>query len=296
MRVAAFRVQGKDGKQADLGVVPLPGLMGHDLENVNRWREAVGLPAVTEAELAKLAQAVDVGGQPGQLYDQAGENPGSGEKSRILVAVARREGVAWFFKMTGDDEVVTQQKPALIEFLKSVTFEAGGGQTELPPSHPPVSGSELLSAQAPPAALSSEGKPSWQVPSQWKEVTGGPFLLAKFSVEGSETPPTSVNVSMSAGEGGGLLMNVNRWRGQLGLSPLSEAEITKELTAVETPGGKTMMLDVMGTDAKTGKKARLVAAIVPQPGRTWFYKLMGNEQVVAGQKDAFTKFVQTAKY
>jgi hypothetical protein len=40
----------------------------------------------------------------------------------------------------------------------------------------------------------------------------------------------------------------------------------------------------------------VVAAIIPQGGRTWFYKLMGNAQVVEKQKDAFTKFVQTAKY
>src|SRR5436190_6051901 len=41
MRVASFRVNGKDGKQADVGVVPLPGLMGRDLENVNRWRSSL---------------------------------------------------------------------------------------------------------------------------------------------------------------------------------------------------------------------------------------------------------------
>src|SRR5512133_3896881 len=37
MRVASFRVQ--DGsKQAEMGVVPLPGLIGRDVESVNRWR------------------------------------------------------------------------------------------------------------------------------------------------------------------------------------------------------------------------------------------------------------------
>jgi hypothetical protein len=35
---------------------------------------------------------------------------------------------------------------------------------------------------------------------------------------------------------------------------------------------------------------------VLQANRTWFYKLMGNEQVVTEQKDAFMKFVQTAQY
>jgi hypothetical protein len=120
-------VAGKEGKQADVSVVPLPGLAGGDLDNVNRWRGQVGLKGVTQEELARLAQPVTIDHQAAQLYEQAGENPGSGGKSRILAAVTRREGVAWFFKMTGDDELVAQQKPAFIEFLQSVAF----------PSHAP---------------------------------------------------------------------------------------------------------------------------------------------------------------
>ena len=45
MRAASFRVPGKDGKQADVSVIPLPGLAGSDLDNVNRWRGQVGLSA-----------------------------------------------------------------------------------------------------------------------------------------------------------------------------------------------------------------------------------------------------------
>ena len=127
MRAASFRVAGKDGKQADVSVIPLPGLAGSDLDNVNRWRGQVGLPGVSEAELAKLAQPVEIAGQSASLYEQAGTNPGSGEKSRILAAITRRDGTAWFFKMTGDDALVAGQKPAFIEFLKSVSFPAGDG-------------------------------------------------------------------------------------------------------------------------------------------------------------------------
>ncbi len=294
MRVAAFRVQGKDGKQADLGVIPMPGSMGHDVDNVNRWRENVGLKPVAEADLAQLAQNVDVGGQPGQLYDQAGENPGSGEKSRILVAIARHDGIAWFFKMSGDDELVAQQKPALIDFLKSVTFETSPDQAGLPPSHPPIGGADAMSMPGMPMAGAGGDKPNWQVPTGWKEIPGGAFLLAKFEVGG--TPQTTVNVSRSPGEGGGVLMNVNRWRGQLGLAPLSDEDITKEATSLDTSGGKAMVFDMTGTDARSGQKARLMAAIIPQGGQTWFYKLMGNEQVVDGQKDAFTQFIKSVKY
>ena len=292
MRAAAFRVQGKDTKQADVGVIPLPGFMGHDLENVNRWRESVGLKAVNEADLAKLAEPVEVAGQPGKLYDQAGENPGSGEKNRLLVGVFQHEGVAWFVKMNGDDELVAAQKPAFVDFLKSVSFPAAGAQAELPPSHPSVGGAGLLSAQTPPAP--AEGKPEWQVPAGWQEVAGGQFLVAKFLVTGLENSKANVNVSTSPGDGGGLVGNVNRWRGQLRLSPLAEADISKLVTQVDTAGGKAMIIDMTGTDPN-GQKARLIGAIVPQSSQTWFYKLMGSEQVVEKEKDAFSKFVQTAQ-
>ena len=51
MRAASLRVPGKDGKQADVSVIPLPGLAGSDLDNVNRWRGQVGLPGVSESDL-----------------------------------------------------------------------------------------------------------------------------------------------------------------------------------------------------------------------------------------------------
>jgi len=177
MRVASFRVAGKDGKQAEVGVVPMPGLMGRDLENVNRWRSTVGLGAVREEDLPKLAQPVQVAGQQGQLYEQAGENPGSGEKTRILAAVSRQNDVAWFFKMAGDDELVAQQKPAFIEFLKSVSFATGTAQAGLPASHPPIGDATmpLLSGGASAAGPgASEGKPAWQVPrvgKRWRRAS-----------------------------------------------------------------------------------------------------------------------------
>lgn len=141
MRAASFRVAGKDAKQAEVSVIPLPGLAGSDLDNVNRWRGQVGMPSVPEQELAKLAQAVEIAGQSASLYEQAGANPGSGEKTRILAAITRRDGVAWFFKMTGDDNLVVQQKPAFIEFLRSVSFPPATAQAQLPPSHPPIDAS-----------------------------------------------------------------------------------------------------------------------------------------------------------
>jgi len=288
MRVASFQVQGINGQQADISVVPLPGLAGSDLDNVNRWRGQVGQPAINSEELAKAAASVEIAGQPASLFDQAGALPDSGAKARILAAVLRREGVAWFFKMTGADALVAEQKPAFVEFLKSIQFAASPVSSQSPPSHPP-----LTDSTTPPAG--DVAKPAWQVPANWQEVPAGAFLVAKFQITGDADTQAAVNVSMSAGDGGGPLANINRWRGQLGLAPFGEGELLKQVRSLDVAGGKAMFIDMSGTDARTQQKASLLGAIVPQNGRTWFFKLMGNQQVVARETAAFTSFVQTTK-
>jgi hypothetical protein len=55
-------------------------------------------------------------------------------------------------------------------------------------------------------------------------------------------------------------------------------------------------VDFAGTSPQSGQKARLVGAILRQPNQTWFYKLMGDEQVVGREREAFVKFVQTVRY
>jgi hypothetical protein len=289
MRAASFAVGGADGQAADVAVIPLPGMAGRDLEMVNMWRSQVHLEKIDAAEMDRLTTKVQVGGVEGKLFDMVASAPMEGEKFvlRVLVAMLNREGAAWFFKMTGPDALVKAQREAFVEFLKSAEFTAGGMAVSAP-------GAVQMAPAAP--ATSSEGKPTWTVPAGWQEVAAGQFLVAKFTIAGDGGAQATVNISMSAGEGGGLISNVNRWRKQLGLSDLSADEIIKEVTSVETSGGKAMFVEMAGTDAKSGQPARLVGAMVPQTGQTWFYKLMGDPKIVEGQKAAFTTFVQSAKY
>jgi len=294
MRVASFKIVGTDGKQADVSVIPLPGQAGSDDANVNRWRGQVGLSPLPPDELKKTAQDVEAGGQSAQLYDIPGQDPGNGNAERILAAIQRRADMAWFFKMTGDSDLVEQQKPAFVAFLKSLTFGAPQTPNGMPPSHPAI-GDMGMSTAAAPGPISHEGQPNWQVPAGWQEVPGGQFLIAKFDITGP-SGAAAVNVSSSSGEGGGLVGNVNRWRGQLGLSSLSDEDLNKQVTTIDVAGGKASLVDMSGTDTRTGQPTRLVGVMVPQSGQTWFYKLMGNPKAVESQKPAFVQFVQSAKY
>jgi hypothetical protein len=308
MRVASFKVTGQGGKQADVSIVPLGGFGGGDAANVNRWRGQVGLAAASSEELKQVAQPVEIGGQPADLYDVAGRNPDNGNPARILAAIQHRDGSAWFFKMTGDDELVAAQKGAFIGFLKSLKFEAPEAMA-LPPSHLPIAGGNLPAGHpdiADPAptgvTAADESRPNWKVPSGWREIDAGQFLVAKFAINGDNDTQATVNVSHSAGDGGGLAANVNRWRNQLGLGPLAEGEVERLSAPSElvvpgsTPAGKAMFVDMSQTNSNTGQSVRLIGAMVPLAGETWFYKLMGDGKIVKREKEAFNRFVQTATY
>jgi hypothetical protein len=152
-------------------------------------------------------------------------------------------------------------------------------------------------APASSADATAAARSIWTIPAGWKSVTpSSTMLFAQFLIQDGDAK-AEVNISQLAGEGGGLLANVNRWRGQLGLPQVAqEDDFSKMVSSVDSANGQIQIVDMNGTNAKTGQPARLVGAVVPQNGQSWFYKLMGDEKIVAAQKEAFIKFIQSANY
>jgi hypothetical protein len=297
MRVASFSVTGSSGETADVGVIPLP-TGGDELALVNMWRDQMQLPALTNQTTD--TEVISVGNDSAKLFDIASDALLIDGKfrARILVAMLTRGETSWFFKMTGEDSFVAAQKQNFLQFLKSVSFVESSPvlTTASPMPGTSLGNQNFLVPNANTLVTGginskSNGKSIWTIPPDWKQIDPGAMLFAKFLISSGDGN-ADVNVSSLAGEGGGLVANVNRWRGQLGLSPIVDIL----MSSFDVAGSKAQVVDFTGTDSKTGKPARLVGAVVPQNGQTWFYKLMGNEQIVAQQKDAFIKFIQSAKY
>ena len=301
MRLASFKVKAEDGRTADVSIIPLPGLAGSDLENVNRWRGQVAMPPVKEEELAGLGEKVEIAGVAAQLYDMAGQPAGAPATNRILAAIQRREGVVFFHKMVGEDRLVLGQKPAFVSFLKSIRFQTSEpAPGALPPSHPPVGGMSpqpALPGAHPPVggtpvgegAAAGDNKPAWKVPAGWQEQPPGQMQMARFLVAGKDEAKTEASVAVIPGDGGGALANVNRWRRQIGLGPIEAADLGKETSTLAVVAVQTMVLDATSSD---GQK-RLIAVSVPRDGNTWFYKLTGDPAVVGREKQALIGFIQS---
>ena len=96
----------------DLSITAFPGDVGGNLANVNRWRGQLQLPPV--ADLTDIVQPLEANGLNMLIFDAA--NGGS----RILGAIVPRPGETWFFKLTGPDALVAREKPAFLDFLRTV--------------------------------------------------------------------------------------------------------------------------------------------------------------------------------
>lgn len=127
-------------------------------------------------------------------------------------------------------------------------------------------------------------------PESWSLASPSSFEKARFSVSEFEG---SANVSMTVlqGDGGGLLENVNRWRGQLGLDPIEEKDLQAELKPVQGLGENARVVDITGTSSRSQLEERLVGVIAPQGELTWFYKLMGTPSVVEQSRDEFLAYL-----
>jgi hypothetical protein len=285
MRVGSFDA-GKEGQAADVSIVPLqmPSGAKMELDNYNLWREGIQLAPVDKVE----SQPVAIGSEQGKLYEVAD----SKSPKHILAAVLEKNGVSWYFKMNGDDAVVKEQKQPFLDFLKSISFESAPVAAVANPQAGMSMPAMGAMNSGPEEAAVKPAAPGTPLPEGWKELAPSQFILAKYVIHGSGDAKAEMTVS--SGIGGGVVLNANRWRGQLGLAPMTEEEFSKQTQTVDVAGQKGTLVDITGTD-KSGKKSRLVGVIV-EANSPWFYKLMGDPQIVEQQKEAFTKFIQTAKF
>jgi hypothetical protein len=246
--------------------------------------------------LKSAGQDIQVGDAKGIFVDMTAEKPGPKGLNRILGAVAERGNIMWFVKMSGDTGVVADQKEKFVAYLKSLEFheDSHGQPGQVAANTPPVPSAERPVSTNTKKLPAGSGEPNFKVPANWTEKPAGQMILRAFSVS-SDGGQAEITISRFPGETGGMIANVNRWRGQLGLAPLAAAEAGKGVEMLEVGGKKdSYLIDIKGPNARSGKEARLIALGVPYKGETWFFKLLGDESVVAKEKDAFVQFIVSA--
>jgi hypothetical protein len=300
MRIASYEVKADDGRSLDISVIPLGGQSGSLLDNVNRWRNELKLAPIAEADLEAQVKPVAIGSTTGKLLNIVSEQPTlEGKfKERTLAALLNLEGTTIFFKLRGEDRLASENEPKFLAWLKSV-------QTDLPASAPaPAAAAPAAPNPIPPMVSSSTAGvppppatdvPQWTPPAHWKAGGQRPMRLATFEVPGGSGQVADLSISALGGSAGGLLANLNRWRTQqLGLPAATEADLPKITSQVPVNGGSATVVDFSGEGELKG--TRMLAAIVSQADRTWFFKLTGPDAVVGPERENFVKFLKSVKF
>lgn len=133
--------------------------------------------------------------------------------------------------------------------------------------------------------LRDEGRAvTWSVPVGWNAVAAAePMRVATFAAGGVE-----VSVAAFPGLAGGALANINRWRGQIGLEPVGDADVGTMLVTSREGPTEVSLLSMIGADGRV----MLAAIVAPGDGQTWFVKATADPakaQEIRGSFEAFAK-------
>lgn len=163
--------------------------------------------------------------------------------------------------------------------------------------HPPIGGAPFAGAARPalgPPGAGSEGQQggnglTFTVPKGWSAGKAGAMRQAAFEVHDGQKQ-VEITVINLPGAAGDLLANVNRWRGQIELSSVTQAELDGVLEPISVNGTDGNYVELIGPD-----KA-ILGAIVNRAGRTWFFKLKGDAELARQEKPRFRAFVESVKF
>lgn len=278
MRQASFLVKGDNGAVADISFVSLGASAGSVLDNVNRWLSQIGQPPIDEQKLSQIAQRLTTAIGEVTVVDLAGLPNGADptKDGRIIAGMASNSGSTLFFKIRGNAALTESQKSDFLKWVAAVCDSQGGAKSaQAPNPMPPVN--------------ADNPQIKWQTPPGWSEVAPSAMRYASFSA-GADKDKIDVSIITFPGEGGSDADNVNRWRQQIGLPPMTQASIATQVAPLKTDAATFSSVDIAGANART------LAAWTRLNGHVWFFKATGPSGAVEKEKQNFVKFIQSVRF
>ncbi len=130
----------------------------------------------------------------------------------MLVAIYVTEELMWFYKIDGPIDQIKTLEPALMAFFEQARFE--------------------------------DNKPVWELPEGWRADGPRPFRHETLLIE-QPGPPLELAIS-NLNVNQDLVMNVNRWRDQMSLPPISKAELDQQLKPLQSHVSQAWLFEALG--------------------------------------------------
>ena len=114
--------------------------------------------------------------------------------------------------------------------------------------------------------------------------------VGSFAVVDDNGSALDISISNLLGDGGGLLSNVNRWIGQIGMNPTTEGGLTNYVSDIIVAGKSATLVKA------SNNQQALVAAIVKTDGRSWFFKMIGESGLAEKEQTNFDSLLSSVRF
>jgi hypothetical protein len=174
--------------------------------------------------------------------------------------------------------------------------EAPAAAPAAPVAAQPTASPAVAAPMVAPASMKAEAAgfdaPKWaKLPAGWSVGPENSMRKATWIVSGPNGSKAEIAVTVFPGSVGGLTANVNRWRGQIGLSPASSDEIVASAQTIKVGGLDSQRFVMTSTDSKKS----VDAVMTSKDGATWFFKMNGETAAVEANAAAFVAFLSASQ-
>jgi hypothetical protein len=255
-----------DGLEVTVSSLPAPGGAAkpdYILANLNRWRDQLALPPVSLEELEQSANPFELGGRQAYRVDLLGSAPAAGPSRGPFQSAER-----------------PSQQPSAV-----------------------TASSTDPSSNAVPASSAADGSPgprrvggmSFTPPKDWQEGRSGGMRLAAFMVQRDDKRAEVTLIPLGAGPSAGSLVdNVNRWRREIDLPPIEQAQVEQETSTIEAGDASGQYIRLVNPNNSDADAT--LAVIFPLPDRTLFVKMKGARDLVLDEEGNFKRFVESFRF
>ena len=135
------------------------------------------------------------------------------------------------------------------------------------------------------AQVQSQLKNTFPIPQHWQTQPSLGMRLGSFKLKDHAAKDCDISVVVLPTGSGGDLANINRWRGQLGLSPLKKGAPGSKPNTINLNQKPVAWVEISAQDRK------MVVAYLTSPAQTIFIKMMGTSSLVNQEAAHFKTFV-----
>lgn len=134
----------------------------------------------------------------------------------------------------------------------------------------------------------------YDVPEGWEDLPRAQFRDINLRLKRDNS--AEMVLTFLASDGGGLVPNIDRWRSQVGLEPMSTADV-QALTTRKVFGDDATYVELFG--AYQGMKGPRIddggifGAIISRGGGTLFVKMTGSREVLEAEREHFHSFLDS---